>query len=156
MSAVYPCTPQSQTGNIQGFRLKTEKIPEELTCPASPFRLKQRCYTTGQKHIIKTRNLNFNLITSFDSEFTEHEVVGEGDFSIVYRARFLKDGKYYAIKKIKKKCTGVKDRENSMNEVKKLATVCSGSTGSECYVVKYLDAWEEDSFLYIFVRNCVK
>lgn len=141
MSAFYLSTPNSQSINtMQGFRLKTEKIPEELSYPSSPLRSKQRCYTTGQKHVIKTRNLNFNQITSFDAEFTNLEVIGEGDYSIVYKAKFIKDNNFYAIKKLKKQCTGVKDREQNMNEIKKLAVACSGTTGSEDQILKYFDA----------------
>jgi serine/threonine protein kinase len=157
MSAFYPCsTPNSQSINIQGFRLKTEKIPEELCYPSSPLRLKQRCYTTGQKHIIKTRNLNFNQIASLDNEFTNLDLIGEGAFSIVYRAKHLKDNTYYAIKKSKKQCTGIRDRENNMNEIKKLAIVSSGNTGSENHIVKYFDAWEEDNYFYIRTELCEK
>ena len=157
MSAFYECsTPPSQPNIFQGFRLKTEKIPEELSYPASPMRLKQRCYTTGQKHIIKTWNLNFNVITSLDSEFTNLEVIGEGAFSTVYKAKYLKDTYFSAIKKINKQCTGVKDRENIMNEIKKLAIACSGSTGSENHVVKYLDSWEEENYFYIRTELCDK
>ena len=157
MSAFYSCTtPHSQSNNIQGFRLKTEKVPEELSYPASPLRSKQRCYTTGQKHIIKSRNLNFNQTTSFDLEFANLEIIGEGAFSIVYKAKSLKDNNFYAIKKLKKQCTGIKDRENIMNEIKKLATACSGFTGSENQIVKYFDSWEEDNFFYIRTELCEK
>lgn len=155
MSALYSCTtPPSQSNNIEGFRLKTEKIPEEYSYPASPLRSKARFYTTGHKHIIKTRNLNFSQNVKFDDEFDSIEVIGEGVFAIVYKGRCLKDNNYYAIKKLKKPCTGVRDRENNMNEIKKLAIVCSGDTGAEGHIVKYYDAWEEEEFFYIRTELC--
>lgn len=155
MSALYSCTtPLSQSTSIQGFRLKSEKVPEDYLYPSSPFRSKQRRYTTSQKHIIRSRHLNFNQITSFDIEFTNVHVIGEGAFSTVYRVQSTKDLQHYAVKKLKKLCTGIKDRENHMNEIKKLALVCSGKTGSECNIVKYFDSWEEENQFYIRTELC--
>lgn len=157
MSALYSCTtPLSQSNNFQGFRLKTEKVPEELLYPSSPFRSKQRRYTTSQKHIIRSRHLNFNQILSFDSEFSDLKVIGEGSFSTVFKAKHIKDNTFYAVKKLKRPCTGVKDREIYMNEIKKLAIVCSGKTGAEQYIVKYYDAWEEENQFYIRTELCEK
>jgi serine/threonine protein kinase len=155
MSALYSCkTPLSQSNPMQGFRLKSEKVPEDYLYPSSPFRSKQRRYTTSQKHIIRSRNLNFSQLLSFDAEFTDMKVIGEGTFSTVFRAQSLRDREYYAVKKLKKLCTGIKDREHHMNEIKKLALICSGKTGAEENIVKYFDSWEEENQFYIRTELC--
>ena len=157
MSAFNTATPSpiSFDPKFVKFQLKTEKV-DEVSCPKSPHRpTRTRCLTTGRKHIITSKNLNFKQSRQFDRCFQNHEIIGEGEHSYVYKAQSLSDLKFYAIKQLKKKFRGMKDREVYLNEVKKLALLSNGDTGLERYILKYLDSWEEEDYLYIRTELCL-
>ncbi|KAL4454195.1 hypothetical protein ABPG74_012152 [Tetrahymena malaccensis] len=61
-----------------------------------------------------------------DEELQDFEILsklGEGSFSTVYRVRRGKDGKEYALKRIKMMKLNEKERENAVNEVRFLASI---------------------------------
>jgi NIMA (never in mitosis gene a)-related kinase len=49
--------------------------------------------------------------------------LGEGAFSIVYKAKRLSDEKEYALKKVKMSNLSLKEKENALNEVRILASI---------------------------------
>ena len=143
---------------IAGFQLKTHQITKAMrSCPKSPsYPNKTRCLTTGSKHVIYSRNLNFEQHTysKFMQEFDTQTVIGEGEHSIVYKARNTSDFQYYAIKQLKKRLRGKKDREQSLREISMLSQISSCSSGHESSILKYYDSWEEHSYFYIRTELC--
>jgi NIMA (never in mitosis gene a)-related kinase len=55
---------------------------------------------------------DFNILTK----------LGEGAYSVVYKVRRGSDGKEYALKKVKMGNLSAKEKENSVNEVRILAS----------------------------------
>ena len=49
--------------------------------------------------------------------------LGEGTFSVVYKVRRLSDGKEYALKKVTMGKLNKKEKENSLNEIRILASI---------------------------------
>jgi NIMA (never in mitosis gene a)-related kinase len=65
--------------------------------------------------------------------------LGEGAYSVVYKARRLVDGNTYALKKVKLLNLSDKEKQNALNEVRILASVKSN------FVVSYKEAFFEES-----------
>ena len=65
--------------------------------------------------------------------------LGEGAYSVVYKARRLVDGNIYALKKVKLLNLSDKEKQNALNEVRILASLKSN------YVVSYKEAFFEES-----------
>lgn len=80
--------------------------------------------------------------------FEKISEIGKGYFAIVYKAKSLKDGQYYAIKKIKP-YTSNSDRLRKLQEVKNLQNL---PPHPNC--VRYYDHWEEHCSLYIQTELC--
>lgn len=57
------------------------------------------------------------------SDFEILEKLGEGSFSIVYKARRVSDGLIYALKKVRFISLKEKEKENSLTEVRVLASI---------------------------------
>ena len=64
--------------------------------------------------------------------------LGEGAFSIVYRARRKEDGKEYALKKIQFNSLSAREVANCLNEVRILASISSS------YIIGYKDAFYDE------------
>lgn len=74
------------------------------------------------------------------SRFEVLGLIGQGAYSQVYRVRRLRDGKIYALKKVKILDLSDKERLNALNEVRLLASI------SHPNIVAYKEAFlDEDS-----------
>ncbi|MCQ2820671.1 MAG: hypothetical protein MJ252_25680, partial [archaeon] len=51
--------------------------------------------------------------------------LGDGAYSVVYKVKRVADGKTYALKKVKLQNLSEKEKQNSLNEVRILASVKS-------------------------------
>ena len=65
--------------------------------------------------------------------------LGEGSYSVVYKVKRKTDSKIYALKKVRLKKLSDKEKENSLNEVRILASVKSP------YVVSYKEAFMDET-----------
>ena len=65
--------------------------------------------------------------------------LGDGTYSVVYKVRRKEDNKIYALKKVKLQKLSKKERENSLNEVRILASIKSN------FVISYKEAFIEES-----------
>ncbi len=65
--------------------------------------------------------------------------LGEGAYSVVYKARRLVDGNTYALKKVKLLNLSDKEKQNALNEVRILASVKSN------FVVSYKEAFFDEA-----------
>lgn len=74
------------------------------------------------------------------SHFDLLSKIGEGAYSQVFRARRIRDGKIYALKKVKIMELNEKEKQNALNEVRILASVQHPN------IVAYKEAFfDEDS-----------
>ena len=65
--------------------------------------------------------------------------LGDGAYSVVYKVKRIADSKIYALKKVKLQNLSEKEKENSLNEVRILASVKSN------FVVSYKEAFIDDN-----------
>ena len=70
--------------------------------------------------------------------FEKLEKLGDGSYSVVYKVRRKADGKIYALKQVKLQNLSEKEKGNSLNEVRILASVKSA------FVVSYKEAFIEE------------
>ena len=84
-------------------------------------------------------------------DFEEEGIIGEGQFSVVYRARKRLDGTLYAVKKLK-------TRIHSETEgVLLLREVCALAALKGCpHLMRYYGSWIEDSHVWIQCELCLK
>lgn len=77
------------------------------------------------------------------NDFQVISKLGEGAYSIVYKAKRLVDGNIYALKKVKLLNLSEKEKQNALNEVRILASIKSN------FVVAYKEAFfdEQESSL---------
>ncbi len=66
---------------------------------------------------------DFQIIAKLGTEVAIHPAIGQGAFSTVYRAKRISDGQEYAIKKVNLGRMTQKEKENSLNEVRLLASI---------------------------------
>ena len=78
--------------------------------------------------------------------------LGDGSYSVVYKVRRKADGNIYALKKVKLLNLSEKEKENSLNEVRILASVKSA------FVISYKEAFieEEDKSLCLVMEYADK
>lgn len=84
----------------------------------------------------------------FKEEFENLGQIGEGSFAQVFRVRWRRDGKVYALKKARHQFRGVNDRRRAVQEVDALSHLQNE------HVVRYLRAWEEMGYLFIQMELC--
>ena len=65
--------------------------------------------------------------------------LGDGAYSVVYKVKRIADSKIYALKKVKLQNLSEKEKQNSLNEVRILASVKSN------FVVSYKEAFIDDN-----------
>ena len=68
--------------------------------------------------------------------------LGDGTYSIVYKVKRIRDDKIYALKKVKLKNLTEKEKQNSINEVRILASLKSN------FVISYKEAFIEKNELW--------
>jgi wee1-like protein kinase len=85
----------------------------------------------------------------FKMDFDDPVRIGQGNFSIVWRARSRLDGALYAIKQLKQPFDGAKRRERMLREV------CAFAALPNCpFLVKYHGCWVEENALHIVTEFC--
>jgi NIMA (never in mitosis gene a)-related kinase len=78
--------------------------------------------------------------TSTLNDFKIISKLGEGAYSVVYKALRIADNQIYALKKVKLLNLNDKEKENALNEVRLLA-----SLGSK-YVIKFMESfWDHEN-----------
>lgn len=95
------------------------------------------------------------------AKFGNCNLVGSGEFSIVYAIKYR--GDRFAVKRTKKQITGPKTRMRKLQEVEILRTLHSDQNAEDDpedqlegkeYVVELKDYWEVNSYLYIMTEYC--
>lgn len=85
----------------------------------------------------------------FESQFTQLSVLGSGEFSEAVEAEEKATGAVYAIKRMKRRFIGPKDRLRHLEEVDILRAL-----GTHSNVISLADAWEDDGHLFIQTELC--
>src|SRR3546814_18559840 len=85
----------------------------------------------------------------FKMDFDDPVRIGQGNFSVVWKARSRLDGALYAVKQLKQPFDGAKRRERMLREV------CAFAALPHCpFLVKYNGCWVEDNALHIVTEYC--
>lgn len=84
-------------------------------------------------------------------DFENHGMIGSGAFSDVYKVRNPDDGKFYAVKRSKKRIRNKSDRLRYLQEPKMFQRL-GKSTSSN--VLTYYRAWQEEGYFYTQTELC--
>lgn len=83
------------------------------------------------------------------SDFKQLALLGEGAYSAVYKVLRVADNEVYALKKVKLPSLSDKEKQNALNEVRLLASVCHEN------VVAYKEAfWDDKTRCLCIVQEC--
>ncbi len=85
----------------------------------------------------------------FQTRFDERVLVGAGEWSEVFRARWLADGKVYAVKRSKRELKGKNDRRIQLAELDIM-----GRVGAHPHIVQYQQCWQESGHFYVQMELC--
>ena len=90
-------------------------------------------------HDQQSRSVCINMSLS---NFEVLNKVGEGAYSQVFRVRRVRDGKVYALKKVKLLSLSEKEKQNSLNEVRILASL------NHPNIITYKEAFIDEESLW--------
>jgi NIMA (never in mitosis gene a)-related kinase len=79
-------------------------------------------------------------------DFKILQEIGKGTYSKVFKVRRLLDGQLYALKRVFTHKLKAREKQNSLNEIRILASIDSP------YVVSYKEAFFEDDSLYVVME----
>jgi serine/threonine protein kinase len=84
-------------------------------------------------------------------DFENHGMIGSGAFSDVYKVRNPDDGKFYAVKRSKKRIKNKSDRLRYLQEPKMFKRLGSETSSN---VLTYYRAWQEEGYFYTQTELC--
>jgi len=156
-------------GHISLDSMATPELSE--TAPRTPVEcmigLSQQSAAFNSLPRVSSAPKESSLSKSTDSDpcllakFGNCNLVGSGEFSIVYAIKYR--GDRFAVKRTKKQITGPKTRMRKLQEVEILRTLQSDQSAEDDpedqlegkeYVVELKDYWEVNSYLYIMTEYC--
>ena len=92
------------------------------------------------------------LVSRFEQDFDNCEIIGRGLFGVVYKAKGIMDGIYYAVKKSKRRYN---DRNKMLQEVHALAALSANEdVDVTSTIVRYYSGWIEDDHIFITMELC--
>jgi wee1-like protein kinase len=94
------------------------------------------------------------LVSRFDNDFEIIGEIGRGSFGMVYKVTSRVDGCPYAVKMAKNAAKGRTERDRMLKEVFALAALSDLSETGSFHIVRYHQAWMEESRLYIQTELC--
>lgn len=150
-----PSTPTRHSGQIKWF-----EAARLVTTPSPPSRRQSKTSMRYAQGGSKSKSLRGETVlplaaaaTSqvgrFESQFVQLSILGSGEFSEAIKAEDRATGSIYAVKRMKRRFTGPKDRLRHLEEVDILRLL-----GSHPNVISLADAWEEDNHLFIQTELC--
>lgn len=99
--------------------------------------------------MIRSERLGYSGGSSGLADFKQLALLGEGAYSAVYKVLRLADNEVYALKKVKLPSLSDKEKQNALNEVRLLASVCHEN------VVAYKEAfWDDKTRCLCIVQEC--
>jgi len=91
-------------------------------------------------------------VSRYDSDFTDMEVIGSGDFGTVYRAKHRLDQMFYAVKEIRIEPKPQVSINRALQEA--LALAASSSWDDNVYIIRYHNVWLEQNSLFLSMELC--
>ncbi|CAO1622941.1 unnamed protein product [Sympodiomycopsis kandeliae] len=153
---VIPSTPTRNSGQIKWF-----EAARLVTTPSPPSRRQSKTSLKYAQGGSKSKSLKNGPTSSplaaaahsqvgrFESNFVQLSILGSGEFSEAVKAEEKSTGHVFAVKRMKRRFTGPKDRLRHLEEVDILRHL-----GSHSNVISLADAWEEDNHLFIQTELC--
>ncbi|CAG8437029.1 10497_t:CDS:2 [Ambispora gerdemannii] len=155
IAAASPFCDRSQLGSVGKLSNFYNRIygSQYLDSPrkdSSTLRFLNREYfqSLGHENVASSYDLNFNE-DYFHSQFDRITSLGSGEFSRAYKARDKRSGRFYAVKRSKRRFTGIKARNESLEEVEILWEI-----GKHKHCVELISAWEQKETLYLQFELC--
>mmetsp|Transcript_81123 Transcript_81123/g.211480 ORF Transcript_81123/g.211480 Transcript_81123/m.211480 type:complete len:668 (+) Transcript_81123:85-2088(+) len=150
--------------DCDGFRTPLPPLQSFLSDVCTPQvspRARGRTHTPPQPDRGFRGGADLDLLKSdendcrFEREFKERAKIGEGNFSIVFKARNSVDRCWYAIKRTKQRIVAP-DQAPNHRQVKEAFALASVETGGEpCpNIVRYYSSWFESGQLFIQMELC--
>lgn len=87
-------------------------------------------------------------------QYKQLEKIGEGEFGLVFKCMHYSTRQLVAIKQSKEKYGCSKDRQDKLEEVRKIMYLTQFMSVDECPVIMLREAWEEGGFLYMCTEYC--
>lgn len=115
----------------KGNKTGTSGPPKDTSLVATP---------TASKH---------GEIGRFQAHFTQLAILGSGEFSEAVKVEDKSSGEVSAVKRMKRRFVGPRDRLRHLEEVDILRHL-----GGHANVISLVDAWEEDNHLFIQTELC--
>lgn len=154
-----PSTPTRHSGRIKWFeaaRLVTTPSPPSRRQTKTSLRYSQGGSKSKSLKPASASGATFPLASAahsqigrFERQFAQLSVLGSGEFSEAVKAEDRSTGQVFAVKRMKRRFTGEKDRLRHLEEVDILRVL-----GSHPNVISLADAWEEDNHLFIQTELC--
>ena len=101
-----------------------------------------------------SENSSVHDIVSFGEDFENLGQLGSGSFADVYKAKYLTDGKVYAVKRNRRRFRGRRDRIRAVTEARTMQRL-SSAKGNQ-YIVRLHQAWQEDGYFFTQTELCSK
>ncbi|CAG8489298.1 3038_t:CDS:2 [Ambispora leptoticha] len=155
ISVASPFSDRSQlgsTGKVSNFynRIYGNQYLDSPRKDSSTLRFLNREYFQSLGHENDTLSPDPNSNEDyFHNQFDQITSLGSGEFSWAYKARDKKSGHFYAVKKSKRRFTGIKARKESLEEVEILWKI-----GKHKHCVELISAWEQKEILYLQFELC--
>ena len=136
-------TPISNNGNSNSMKDYSNFYDEDDVDQNNNF--KKLCITSIQQD-------SPAIISRFQSDFDNVEIIGRGIFGVVYKAKGVMDGIFYAVKKSKRRYN---DRNKMLQEVHALAALSANEdVDVTSTIVRYYSGWIEDDHIFITMELC--
>ncbi|KAF2078430.1 hypothetical protein CYY_000297 [Polysphondylium violaceum] len=137
-----PASPQTTT---------SVTTPQTPGSPQTPIKQQQQQQQPILPSLLPSVDMYKYLSSRYRTDFEEIEMIGKGGFGVVVKSRNKLDGRYYAIKKIKTQ--GYSDRDTEPLTNKLLREVTTLSRLHHQYVVRYYQAWIEQTDQSLFTDD---
>ncbi|KAJ6229375.1 membrane-associated tyrosine- and threonine-specific cdc2-inhibitory kinase [Anaeramoeba flamelloides] len=123
-----------------------------LSCP-SPKRKKSPNIQNYQTTPILSPMTENRVLTI--NNYKIKDVIGRGSFGTVYKAKSLKTGKLFAVKKTNQEYYSLGDRRRKINEIKKIYKLLyQGNEISSDYIAEIQESWEENGCVFTVMEFC--
>lgn len=114
----------------------------------------------NNNNLIDSSSSYQNSVHHFNANYCILNELGRGAFSIVYKAKSIKNGNIYCVKKIKLSSSNEQKNQAKTNEIAVLKKLQSQANPSDplsknlIHLVQYYDSYVEDGYLYIIMEYC--